>query len=386
MIINIDTVTKEQIENLVSNSVGESKTLEFKQELPGNSDKDKKEFFADVSSFANASGGTIIYGIKEQEGIACEVVPIEGSADTEKLRLEGSIRAGISPTMSVKIKEIAGWGEDNKGFVLIIQIPQSFLSPHMVTFKNYSRFFSRHSAGKYQLYVDELRSAFSANEVTAERLKSFRADRISKIISDETPVQLSSPHRYLLHLIPIGSFVNNQRLSVQDIKNQATKFSPFYSFGGNPRFNIEGVYTYHGEGENCDGYCQIFHNGTAEYVYSEERNDRFLLASIAYEKKIIERIEEGIEAYKELDLHPPYLVSFALLNCKEMKITVKHNTVRPLDRDMVLFLEVIIENETEDVSKALRPLFDSVWNAFGLAKCYNYTDDGEWTDNPKYRS
>jgi hypothetical protein len=42
---------------LVDNQVSEHKTIEYKEALLGNADGDKKEFLADVSSFANESGG-----------------------------------------------------------------------------------------------------------------------------------------------------------------------------------------------------------------------------------------------------------------------------------------------------------------------------------------
>jgi len=39
----IDIISKSDINELIANSVNESKTLEYKQELPGNSDKDRFE-------------------------------------------------------------------------------------------------------------------------------------------------------------------------------------------------------------------------------------------------------------------------------------------------------------------------------------------------------
>jgi len=64
---DIDQITEEDLQALIDNSVIEGKTIEYKQSLPSNSDSDKKEFLADVSSFANASGGDLIYGIIEDE-------------------------------------------------------------------------------------------------------------------------------------------------------------------------------------------------------------------------------------------------------------------------------------------------------------------------------
>jgi len=82
-----DALGKPDVDALIADSVGESKTLEYKQELPGPKDDDKREFLADVSSFANASGGDIIYGIKvavdasgKKTGAPDSVVPIVGRA------------------------------------------------------------------------------------------------------------------------------------------------------------------------------------------------------------------------------------------------------------------------------------------------------------------
>ena len=58
---NFDDITKTDIDFLVANKIGEIKTLEYKGKLPSSQDSDKKEFLADVTSFANASGGDIVY-------------------------------------------------------------------------------------------------------------------------------------------------------------------------------------------------------------------------------------------------------------------------------------------------------------------------------------
>jgi predicted HTH transcriptional regulator len=62
---DIGHISEEDLRTLVDNSVVERKTLEYKQSLPGNSGADKKEFLADVSSFANASGGDLVIGVTE---------------------------------------------------------------------------------------------------------------------------------------------------------------------------------------------------------------------------------------------------------------------------------------------------------------------------------
>lgn len=60
---NIEHITEMDLQALIDNSVTELKTLEYKAILPGNPDSERREFLADVSSFANSLGGSIVLGI-----------------------------------------------------------------------------------------------------------------------------------------------------------------------------------------------------------------------------------------------------------------------------------------------------------------------------------
>jgi predicted HTH transcriptional regulator len=58
-------IDSEDLQRLQVNGVAESRSLEYKQALPGGTDLERKEFLGDVSSFANATGGDLLYGVTE---------------------------------------------------------------------------------------------------------------------------------------------------------------------------------------------------------------------------------------------------------------------------------------------------------------------------------
>jgi hypothetical protein len=52
--------------------------------------------------------------------------------------------------------------------------------------------------------------------------------------------------------------------------------------------------------------------------------------------------------------------------------------VYPIDRDMLLLPEVVIENYNVEAQHILKPCFDSIWNACGLSESLNYDENGDW--------
>src|ERR1043166_7032455 len=121
----IEDIEETDLQGLVSGGVPEGRLIEYKLVLPSGGDSDKKEFLADVSSFANASGGDIVYGTKEYQGAAAELVGIPARDwDAERLRLEEIIRNGIAPRipgLTIKVVPL-----ESSGAALVIRIPRSF--------------------------------------------------------------------------------------------------------------------------------------------------------------------------------------------------------------------------------------------------------------------
>ena len=386
-----EAINKTDIEALILNEVAESRTLEYKEKLPGNSDDEKKEFLKDVSAFANTSGGDILYGISEQRdsngkttGLPDQTKGLSSiNSDTEIRRLDSILQDGIEPRIpGAQIKAVDGFAD---GAAIVVRVPKSWNSPHMVTFKNLSRFFARNRAGKYQLDVAEIRSTFIASESLAERIRDFRSDRIAKIIADETPVMLEPHPKIVLHVLPIESFSSNITIDLNSV-DRASSLRPIYSSGWNNRYNFDGLIAYSNFRESITySYAQIFRNGSIEAVEANLlriRDEKKLIPSIGYEERLINALQGYLELQRQLELRPPILVMLSLLGVKGYMMTGDSDRQRvPIDRDVLPIPEVFVEDLTAQASDILRPAFDAVWQSAGWERSFNYDENGNWSSN-----
>lgn len=376
---------KADIEGLLGNKVMEGRTLEYKVALPGGGDDDKREFLADVSSFANASGGDLIFGVAESAGAPAEIPGVAThNPDGEKLRLEDTIRGGIAPRIiGIQMRAVDGF---SSGPVLVVRIPRSFASPHVVTFKNYSRFFTRSSAGKYQMDVAELRAAFEVSGALAERLQRFRMDRLAKIVAGETPVPIPTTAKMILHILPFSSFSLASYVGME-VAGPLT-FRPMGTSGWDHRINVDGFLTYSRSfqgGSSVGTYCQFFRTGAIESVTAQfviDHEGRRFMGSAAFERDLVNVIPQYLQGLKNFGVPPPLLITLSMVGVKGVELSNERRLrfhVVPIDRDSLLLPDVLIEQyEAVDAPKLMRPIFDSVWNACGFERSFNYDKDGRW--------
>jgi hypothetical protein len=202
--VPIDSITEDHLQALIDNQVAELRAIEYKRELPGKTDGPKKEFLADVCSFANTSGGDLMYGITESDGTPRELVGVNAdNVDAEISGLESSIRDGIAPRIQgIRTQRVR---LENGNHVLVIRVPRSFSRPHVVTYKNHWKFYARSSNGKHQMDVGEVRRAFVLSENVADRIRAFRAERLGRVVSGDTPMPIEGPS-VVLHVVPISAF------------------------------------------------------------------------------------------------------------------------------------------------------------------------------------
>lgn len=382
-------------EDLVSLSMPEGKQIEYKDRLPmfvlGASEaqrrrstkgeatrelnESKREFLADVSSFANSVGGDLIFGIEEEEGVPTRVVGV-GKVDTDQtsLSMEQLLQTSLEPRLPRC--EIRFIPTDVGDHVLIVRIEQSWTSPHRVTLRGHDKFYARHSAGKYPLDVAELRDAFVGGTHVRERLREFLADRYARLQSDGAPASIRGQGIVAMHLLPLSAFRGpNTALDVAGIEPPFLPTIPERG-GFDYRLNLDGLITTVGtSGDLVRGYTQLFRNGCFESVFglenlSDDGKVEFRGTSIT--GKVIRLASNLIDYVSNLGVGVPLILFVRLVCPSGARMTTGWE-----DRDFqdpvcagptISLPETLFDVPQPNVPERLRPMLDVFWNAFGFPR------------------
>jgi hypothetical protein len=383
----IDLISRSDIEALLSSPRTEDRRIEYKQQLPSSSDDDKREFLADISSFANGVGGDLVYGIAESSGVPTSItgVPVQ-DFDALRLRLQNIIRDGIQPRIpSVDLRAVEGFPN---GSVIIIRVHDSWLGPHMVVFKGSSRFFVRDAAQRHQMDVQELRTAFIGSGALAERVRAFRNDRLAKLISADTPVPTWPHPTIALHVVPLGRAFSTAEVDPRVVGDlwrplMATDFV----VPANQRINLDGFLIYATPlappDPSSESYIQLFRNGAVEAVTTLTREaqpfDRLVAGD--FEAQIVTLAEALHKFRRDLGLADAAILFLSLLRFRGVALYPANPYVshgRQIDRSEILLPDILVEGPVPDFGRLLKPAFDILWQAAGYSGSRHYDQNGIW--------
>ncbi|OVE77775.1 hypothetical protein BVX99_01760 [bacterium F16] len=383
----------DDIHELVSSGSRESLTLEYKQCLWTKT----MELLKDISALANASGGDIVVGITDNDGLPGEVVGISGAGLDQKIAgYESQIQNCIQPLLKVKIKAIK---DTEETAVLVFRVPRSYQAPHLVTYDKNQRFYSRNNSGVQPMDIYDIRASVLQSELLHNRVMSFHNERIETLSTP--PIQTDYPAKFILHVIPLSSFaIRGARISAPEMERALSPIkSPNMDQGVETgRFNSDGYLRYLSskKEEGCSpSYCQTFRSGVIEAVCSAY----FGLASpnrvganlgtfppkrcleIVYESGVVGFISQCMEFYLKVEIPPPYIVQMSMTGVEGYMLGCdlgKHPPAERIDRASVCLPDVIIEDFDSDVAVTMKPVFDAVWNAFGHVGSTSYDEDGNF--------
>jgi hypothetical protein len=385
-----DEIDKAYIESLIEDEVTEAKHIDYKETLPGDTDREKNRFVEDVCAFANAAGGDIFFGLRDKrdkEGQKTGAPQYAGllglNLDQTKLRLEQIILNKVEPRISgVQFRSVEGF---DGGPVLVMRIPRSYNAPHMT--KHDGRFRSRTDSGNYVMDVQEIRSAFIASETLPERVRQFRAERLAKIVAEETPVPLHNVPKIVLHLVPVSSFAQNLTYDVTSARGGSVILRPMGDPSGNSRYNLDGLLSY-SQGRGAGAalmYTQLYRDGRVEAVdalWIQATGEKKTLGR-GFEKYIVDGMRPYLAIQEMLGVETPILAMLTFLGVRGYVIGGTDSLYARrgedgIDRDDLIIGEVVIEEFGCAIEQCMRPAFDAVWMACGWPGSGNYDKNGNW--------
>ncbi|MBB6144743.1 hypothetical protein HNQ77_002699 [Silvibacterium bohemicum] len=383
---------------MVTDKIAEQKTIEFKEKLSIGGREETAEFLADISSFANASGGDIIFGISDERdasgnptGIPAKIVALQiENASSECNRIEQIVETGLQPRIPVfHVKAI---DIPEHGPVIVARIGKSWVAPHMVTYGNRSRFYSRNSStGKVQLDVQQIGAAFAAQRDVGERLRAWKAGRIAKAVADDGPIALHGS-RILFHFVSARALIGEQtfpRIFEQTIWQQHQVYRLMSLSMETERYNADGYLVVSKlTDDGLQSYLQIFRDGSLEYGDSYSLAGGEDISGKELEGKIKRTLVHALALLERLETANPIYTSVTLIAVKGRRLKLPsfgadfRGFSEAFDRDLITSPDVLLQNlsEGQPYPTSLRPVVDSIWQAAGLAATPFLRQDGTWYD------
>ncbi len=383
----IQTPTKQisgaDLERLRTAGFREGKEIEYKEKLNLANDEQKRKFVASIASFANASGGELVFGVRAENGVPKELVPLEAfEPDRDILRLRDIIRAHIDPPLfGVEFKEV----RLKAGHALVIRVPRGWHGAHIVTFGDDNRFYARDQNGRVLMNVAEIRAAFTVSEALAERIRRFRAERFSAIRAGEIPLNLEPGPKFVLHLLPLRSLEPGFRANLHALL-AGQSFQPMKGASGRGHtHDVEGCYVFETiQGHPSFGYSLAFRTGAIEVVHSfigAQLQNR-LIPNPGFEEDLLTFLPRCIGWLRLAEVEAPVAVALSLLDIKDFILDrvidrFKFGVRKIRQRDLII-PDVLMESFDEPPASVLRPICDAVWHACGLERSFNFDEEGQF--------
>ncbi len=384
----LTAITEADLQRLIDTGACETTVIDFKRETYGESERARKDFLKDISSLANTSGGDVVIGMDENGGIPTQIVPLTGDADQEVVRLDNMARSGLEPRLpNFAVRPVPVGG----GYVLIARARRSLVGPHRVIFNNDAQFWGRASAGIFPLNVEQLRRMFVEGPNLTQRVRSFFQERLVKIGLDQAPLQFGPGARKVVHVAALPAFADDRFADIVSVMANGHHV-PLPLFGAGPNqgaVNLDGFLNFHRGGlRHRDSYAQFFRCGVIEGVAGVRVDEpgMSMLGGPALVNEMIAAVRQYAQVLDHYGAGEPLFAQVAIVDANDLHLHygyVNSGGREAAQRVSVQGIENIVAPAVQfapadDAATVLRPAFNVLWNAFGLARCDMYSDRGDF--------
>lgn len=371
--IPIENLTESDIQQLVDSHALESQYLDFKEVLPDpRIDRSKFGFCGDIAAFANASGGDLIYGVSEREsdtqGVKCayEIPGVEvESADRLIRQITEIVQRGIEPRgLAVQVRVI-NFADGRR--VVVVRVPESFRKPLRVVGTSY--WYIRVNNQNSHMQYNQIQDLFLHSERLSKRIRNFRDERISVILSNDSIAPFECERLIVYHFIPKVAFEGEFEANLEAYCNLA--LPRCNRINGSKRTTMDGIAFFGMAAGYTDvllSKTEIFHSGVIEMVDAYTlHNAREMNLSVT-EEVIEDAIRQGIAGMNRIGVTCRISFFLTILNIGGTRLWTDPRDPRQreyrVSRRNLDFPEYVLEP-----NQAIEPMIDATHrrlrNAFG---------------------
>lgn len=363
------------LDEICKQRFSESSTIDFKEELTKNSDQGKNEIAKDVCALANADGGDLVFGIKEERdgGTAESVVPLRGeSFDEASRRILQALEAWVEPKIrGLQIQNIPVDG----GFAMIVRVPASFDGPHCTRNNNgQRRFVVRNGTITADMNYDQLRTAFDRTASLADQARKFIAQRV--LLAQERSMwrPMKDGPIAIIEFAPLSGLAGR---ASSDVKAVDYSTLMFWDGGCSHAMNLDGLVAYLGTDEGLWGMTQLYRNGcmeTARVAGGTGNDGRTGVWSDVVVEFYIKAITSILASSKKFGISGPALMQCGVLHTMNCVLETGPNSTYSksmiADRPHLVFPEIWIDDVAgdADAEQLLGVTKEVLWQSFGYLR------------------
>lgn len=363
---------------LVADGEPESQVLDFKAKPPSKDDNGIRSLLMDVAAFANARGGRIVYGVKENgQGRADRLVDIDEGADNLALWMQTQLLGKVFPRISGLVVQPIHTAH---GTVIVIDVPSQYGGPYLATLAEWQRFPIRAGTRNVDMSYQQLFDSFSLRSTVEARIDAWISER-SKRLASKTGLSVAA-----IHILPKSSFHGVVKPDLSVLRNHIIRVS---GSALNNRFNYDGlVGTRSGFGVNANRpYIQFFRSGIVEVSWDVCNGDSESLVSQDTMIKMFDLLPQVARALEMAGVEGPGYVSMSYVNVASRTLYFAHpdgyfaNT-QPVEENILIMGPVPYEDinlSVEELGPIVLDIMTDLFRAFGEDGCPYLNAKGQIT-------
>lgn len=393
-----DKIEAADVDALLARGAREDRTIDFKLVLKLDSRDDYGEFLKDVTAFANAAGGTLLYGVREgedqQEGVIVELPGLALRPDDVQRQIDMILRDGTDQRL-VGVMHGAVPRDDGR-FYYVVRVPPSSLAPHKVLHgRQTHRFFIRANTTTVEMDAQQIKSVALRASTADERARLTIEERRATLIQragrrkypfDRTDQLNPDRDQLMLHVVPLFPNVGGWAYRDADVVKRLKKVSLFgWTSGAHmERFALEGMYV---ESPHLR-HVAFLRSGALEFQeydivkWPASRPGTGDFHAWEVERAVISALDDcaGLTAAGLLPL--PVVIGMTLASVGNSRIQSRprdYHNVSVNDDDLVPISPFVLYEWDKIAEDQVRSMFDEMYQAWGVSYCWNFDQkSGDW--------